>query len=72
LLHIDGIESSGFTAHYKLPHYVSFQSDISVLERARDYRATRSVEGADAPQNATESQSQEVLEALFKEREQGK
>ena len=37
LLHVDGIESSGFTAHYKLPHYVSFQSDISVLERAREY-----------------------------------
>lgn len=41
LLHIDGIEASGFTAHYKLPHYVSFQSDISVLERTKDYRATK-------------------------------
>jgi alpha-D-ribose 1-methylphosphonate 5-triphosphate synthase subunit PhnI len=40
LLHVDGIESSGFTQHYKLPHYVSFQADISVLERAREYSAT--------------------------------
>jgi alpha-D-ribose 1-methylphosphonate 5-triphosphate synthase subunit PhnI len=71
LLHIDGIESSGFTAHYKLPHYVSFQSDISVLERARDYRAARSAEGAEAKQSATDSQLQEVIKALFEEREQG-
>lgn len=47
LLHIDGIESSGFTAHYKLPHYVSFQSDISVLERARTYRAAKFTEAVE-------------------------
>ena len=72
LLHIDGIESSGFTAHYKLPHYVSFQSDISVLERARDYRAARSAEGAEAKQSATDSQLQEEIKALFEERGQEK
>ncbi|NTW37310.1 MAG: carbon-phosphorus lyase complex subunit PhnI, partial [Syntrophobacteraceae bacterium] len=27
LLHTDGVESSGFCLHYKLPHYVSFQAD---------------------------------------------
>lgn len=32
LYHIDGIEAAGFTAHYKLPHYVTFQS---VLDRIR-------------------------------------
>jgi alpha-D-ribose 1-methylphosphonate 5-triphosphate synthase subunit PhnI len=32
LYHIDGIEASGFTAHWKLPHYVTFQS---VLDRLR-------------------------------------
>lgn len=47
LLHIDGIEASGFTAHYKLPHYVSFQSDISVLERTKDFRATKSTNNFD-------------------------
>jgi len=41
LLHIDGIEASGFTAHYKLPHYVTFQADISVLERTREHRAAQ-------------------------------
>lgn len=27
LLHTDGIEASGFCLHYKLPHYVTFQTD---------------------------------------------
>jgi alpha-D-ribose 1-methylphosphonate 5-triphosphate synthase subunit PhnI len=34
LLHSDGIEASGFTAHYKLPHYVTFEADLKVLDRA--------------------------------------
>jgi len=35
LLHTDGIESSGFCSHFKLPHYVTFQAD---LDRLRDLR----------------------------------
>jgi len=35
LLHTDGIESSGFCSHFKLPHYVTFQAD---LNRLRDIR----------------------------------
>ena len=58
LLHIDGIESSGFTAHYKLPHYVSFQSDISVLERARNYRAAKFAEAAEARRQVLRSPSE--------------
>ncbi len=53
LLHIDGIEASGFTAHYKLPHYVSFQSDISVLERTRDYRAAKFAEAIEKRESMT-------------------
>ena len=60
LLHVDGIESSGFTAHYKLPHYVSFQSDISVLERARDYQAARFAEAVEKRRRAAQlSESQQ-------------
>jgi alpha-D-ribose 1-methylphosphonate 5-triphosphate synthase subunit PhnI len=33
LTHIDGIESMGFCNHYKLPHYVTFQSDLDRLRR---------------------------------------
>ncbi len=32
--HIDGIESMGFANHFKLPHYVTFQADLQVLDTA--------------------------------------
>lgn len=35
LLHVDGIESMGFCNHYKLPHYVTFQSDLDRLRKAQ-------------------------------------
>lgn len=35
LLHIDGIESSGFCSHYKMPHYVTFQSDMDRLRETQ-------------------------------------
>lgn len=41
LQHVDGIEASGFTAHFKLPHYVTFQADISGLQRNQDFEAAR-------------------------------
>lgn len=34
--HIDGIESMGFCNHYKLPHYVTFQSDLDRLRKAQE------------------------------------
>lgn len=33
--HIDAIESMGFTNHFKLPHYVTFQADLHVFNRAK-------------------------------------
>lgn len=44
LLHIDGIEASGFVAHYKLPHYVTFQADMSVLARSQTFQAGKTAE----------------------------
>jgi alpha-D-ribose 1-methylphosphonate 5-triphosphate synthase subunit PhnI len=38
LTHVDGIESMGFCNHYKLPHYVTFQSDLDRLRQARKSR----------------------------------
>jgi alpha-D-ribose 1-methylphosphonate 5-triphosphate synthase subunit PhnI len=35
LLHVDGIESMGFCTHYKMPHYVTFQSDMDRLRAAQ-------------------------------------
>ncbi len=47
LSHIDGIESMGFCTHYKLPHYVTFQSDLDRLRRAQQVSG-RSSGGQDA------------------------
>ena len=38
LLHIDGVDSMGFANHYKMPHYVTFQSDMDRL-RATQMKA---------------------------------
>lgn len=35
LLHIDGVDSMGFASHYKMPHYVTFQSDLDRLRATR-------------------------------------
>jgi alpha-D-ribose 1-methylphosphonate 5-triphosphate synthase subunit PhnI len=35
LMHADGVEASGFTQHWKLPHYVTFQSELDRLRKAR-------------------------------------
>jgi alpha-D-ribose 1-methylphosphonate 5-triphosphate synthase subunit PhnI len=35
LLHIDGTDSMGFCNHYKMPHYVTFQSDLDRLRATR-------------------------------------
>jgi len=36
LYHTDGIESMGFSNHWKLPHYVDFLSDLDRLRKARE------------------------------------
>ncbi len=35
LSHVDGIESMGFCNHWKLPHYVTFQSDLDRLRQVK-------------------------------------
>ena len=34
--HVDAVESMGFSNHFKLPHYVTFQADLHVFEAAKD------------------------------------
>lgn len=36
LMHIDGVESMGFCNHFKLPHYVTFQSALDRLRKSRE------------------------------------
>ncbi len=42
LSHIDGIESMGFCNHYKLPHYITFQSDLDRLRKTQEKSGVRS------------------------------
>ena len=41
LLHIDGIDSMGFCTHYKMPHYVTFQSDMDRLRSTQKKNTTQ-------------------------------
>lgn len=52
LSHVDGIESMGFCNHFKLPHYVTFQSD---LDRIRKVNNQQRRENNDLGANAQES-----------------
>lgn len=36
LYHTEMVESSGFCIHYKLPHYVTFNSDLDAMRKALD------------------------------------
>ena len=35
--HVDGVDSMGFTNHFKLPHYVTFQADLQVFNNASNF-----------------------------------
>ena len=35
LLHIDSVEATGFISHLKLPHYVTFQSELDSVRASR-------------------------------------
>ncbi|MFO0124170.1 MAG: carbon-phosphorus lyase complex subunit PhnI, partial [Inhella sp.] len=40
LAHSDNVEASGFVQHLKLPHYVTFESELQMLRAIRADRAT--------------------------------
>ena len=37
MMHVDGVDSMGFTNHFKLPHYVTFQADLQVFSNAAQF-----------------------------------
>ncbi len=41
LYHTEGVESSGFCIHFKLPHYVTFQSSLDAMRDAKAKKAAR-------------------------------
>ncbi|MCU0560843.1 MAG: carbon-phosphorus lyase complex subunit PhnI [Desulfobacterales bacterium] len=53
LTHVDGIESMGFCNHYKLPHYVTFQSDLDRLRHLRAASPPPGTAGGREPEKST-------------------
>ena len=43
LYHTEGVESSGFCIHFKLPHYVTFQSSLDAMRDAKAKKAAERV-----------------------------
>lgn len=41
IYHTDGIEASGFVSHWKLPHYVTFQSTLDRLRKSQQLKGDR-------------------------------
>jgi alpha-D-ribose 1-methylphosphonate 5-triphosphate synthase subunit PhnI len=41
LMHVDGIDSMGFAIHYKMPHYVTFESDLDRARKTQEELARR-------------------------------
>ncbi|MEO0544186.1 MAG: carbon-phosphorus lyase complex subunit PhnI [Pseudomonadota bacterium] len=47
LYHTEGVESSGFCIHFKLPHYVTFQSSLDAMRDAKAKKAAQQMEPAE-------------------------
>jgi alpha-D-ribose 1-methylphosphonate 5-triphosphate synthase subunit PhnI len=44
LSHLDNIQASGFLEHIKLPHYVDFQAELSLVRKMRAEISARNAE----------------------------
>ncbi|MFT6438082.1 MAG: alpha-D-ribose 1-methylphosphonate 5-triphosphate synthase subunit PhnI [Candidatus Azotimanducaceae bacterium] len=49
LLHVDGVDSMGFCTHYKMPHYVTFQSDMDRLRATQKKQAEAATHSSEQP-----------------------
>ncbi|MGJ8527756.1 carbon-phosphorus lyase complex subunit PhnI [Maritalea sp.] len=47
LYHTEGVESSGFCIHFKLPHYVTFQSSLDAMRDAKKQKYEPKMEAAE-------------------------
>lgn len=58
LYHSDNVEAQGFVQHLKLPHYIDFQAELSVVRQLRqEYEADRDRRASD---NGKSSDSSEI------------
>ena len=52
LYHTEGVESSGFCIHFKLPHYVTFQSSLDAMRDAKAKAASKPATPEPSPEPA--------------------
>ncbi|HHB81269.1 MAG TPA: phosphonate metabolism protein PhnI, partial [Aliiroseovarius sp.] len=60
LYHTEGVESSGFCIHFKLPHYVTFQSSLDAMRDAKAKAKAKSDAPAPAPAGSETTQTEPV------------
>ena len=58
LYHTEPVEASGFCIHFKLPHYVTFQSSLDAMRDARALKAA-TVPEADPQASPAEAKIEE-------------
>lgn len=51
LLHIDSVESTGFISHLKLPHYVTFQSELDSVRKSKKGGKSKERESVEEPRH---------------------
>lgn len=54
LLHIDSVESTGFISHLKLPHYVTFQSELDRVRKSKKTGKSEQRESIEEPHHENE------------------
>lgn len=54
LYHTESVEASGFCIHYKLPHYVTFNSNLDAIRRAKSRHAPKMEEDAESSEGEAE------------------
>ena len=58
LSHCDNVQATGFVEHLKLPHYVDFQAELTLLRQLRDDWSAQRIAKADADGSAEEQQEE--------------
>ena len=58
LSHCDNVQATGFVEHLKLPHYVDFQAELTLLRQLREEWSAQRIEKAGAEKCALEQQEE--------------
>lgn len=60
LMHGDNVDASGFVQHIKLPHYVDFQAELSLVRELKSKLQARREAGQDATRRTSEPREEDM------------